>query len=733
MKKIFTFCFVLVCLLSASFSKAQLLLPAVNTPSVITFSGFTGAGFEPTPLTGELSSNTWAVNGMSDGTLAFGGTMNLVNTDFTRGVNNGGTAVGGLYAFDVNGDTTMGVQPIGTDFTPGDIILKLQNTTGVTMTSLYAAYDLWINNDQGRSNLFNFSYSTDNIVYVPVTALFDTSAVLADTLVWQLKLKKTLITGLNIANNGFVYFKWHGDDVGGAGSRDEFAIDNITAIPNPDPINADFSASAYAFCLGDTVCFVDSSSSLMGNITSWTWSFGDGGVSSLPYPCYGYAAAGTYSVKLVVKDNLSNKDSITQTITVHPIPVPNFSANTVCLGDVTQFADMSTVGGGSVVTMWDWDFGDGGFHAPVQNPTKTFGGSGIQIVTLCVTTNDGCSACTTMTITVNPRPVAGYTYASNGCASTTINFQDASQPGANGNITNWDWDFGDGNTSIQQTPSHAYQAGGIYAVSLIVTNNFGCSDTMVQQVPVGGVLPVAQIGTADTCFGTPMLFADQSTIAAGTIVSWDWNFGDGNSALTQNAQHTYAAAGQYNVRLIVTSNQGCKDTAFQVVVVAPAVTAGYTYIGNGNTVTFTSSVSGGVPGYTYDWDFGDGMSDSQMNPIHTFSGANMSYLVCLTVYDSYGCSDSICKNVSVEGIFNQENSANIQIYPNPSSGIFMISSEKGRGKMSVKNLLGEELLPDNEFTGNKTIIDLSGQPAGIYYLQLTLPDGRAIQHKLIRN
>ncbi len=736
MKQVFKLPPLLLCILMFSTSIAQQVITAVNTQYITAFNGFTGNGLQPTPAPGELSSNTWSVTGMSDGDLLFGGTMNTPNTDFTRGINNGGAGAGGLYAFNINGDTAMGVQPIAADFTPGDFVFKIQNTTGSTVTSLYVSYELWINNDQGRSNLLAFSHSNDNLIYSPVASLNDTSDILADILFWQLNNKKTILSGLNIPNNGFYYLKWTGNDVAGAGLRDEFAIDDITVIANPLPITARFGIVRDSVCLGQQSCFTDSSFSLLGNINSWAWRFGDGGTSAQQNPCYTYPSAGTYNVTVVVKDDLANKDSITYIVVVNPLPVAAFSATTECLWASTVFTDTSSVnGGGNAIAIWDWDFGDNSPHSNVQNPTHVYPSIGVYAATLCVGTNKNCTACVTISVTVNPNPIAAFSYSSNGCASTIINFQDTSQAGGNINIISRAWDFGDGNTSAQQNPSHTYLVPGTYTVSLIVVNAFGCSDTVSQQVPVGGVLPVAQIATADTCYGAPMVFIDQSTIAAGSIVAWQWDFGDGNTAFTQNAQNIYAFSNQYNVRLIVTSNVGCLDTAYQVVVVAPAIQANYSSSINGLTVNFTSNITGGIPAYSYDWDFGDASPHSFLqNPSHIYNAPNPAYIACLISYDSLGCSDTICTQVFPNGTIDFNDESKITVFPMPSySGVFNVKSEYQLELITIKNIVGQKIIePIFKTTkGQLQIVDLSTQPSGIYILQAITVNGATIKMKLI--
>jgi hypothetical protein len=201
---------------------------AVAQVTPMTFDGFTGLGFSPTPTAGQLDSNLWRVTGLSDGTGTFGGTH--TSGDFARGTSEGGVSTGGVYAFTnvgASGNTILGVQPTADDFTPGTFTLRIQNTTGNVISDVYIAYQIWYRNDQGRSNSLNFQYSLDDSAYTSVGDFDFTTPAGADALGWQSVSRSQTFTGINLANNAFLYLRWIGDDVGGSGSRDEYGIDNI--------------------------------------------------------------------------------------------------------------------------------------------------------------------------------------------------------------------------------------------------------------------------------------------------------------------------------------------------------------------------------------------------------------------------------------------------------------------------------------------------------------------------
>jgi hypothetical protein len=199
---------------------------------------FAGTGFQPNPAVGQLDSDSWAAAGWSSGDLPFGGTQITPNTDYTRGTSPGGVTTGGIYAFTVGaGNNSLGFQPWASDWTSGSMTLKIQNSTGVTVDSLAISYVVYVRNDSRVANGFNFSYSADDSTYTAVSALDLTSPEAADaTPTWVANNRSTTIGGLGLVDGGVFYLRWTGSDVSGHGpGRDEFALDDISVTPVPEP------------------------------------------------------------------------------------------------------------------------------------------------------------------------------------------------------------------------------------------------------------------------------------------------------------------------------------------------------------------------------------------------------------------------------------------------------------------------------------------------------------------
>jgi gliding motility-associated-like protein len=311
--------------------------------------------------------------------------------------------------------------------------------------------------------------------------------------------------------------------------------------------------------------------------------------------------------------------------------------------NATQFYDSSVVITGSSINQWLWNFGDG-TTSSLQNPLHSFPIPGPYTVTLTVTNSMGCKDTIIQNINIDPPPVANFT-STGYCPYTAVNFTDQSSS-PNGPITNWEWNFGDGNTINQITnPSHTYNSNVGYAVTLVITDSIGCMDT-VQNNIVPYDLPQVNFNVPANCLNSNLSFSNLSAINNGSITSYNWNFGDGtaNSSLI-NPNHTYSQQGNYNVTLTATSNNGCVDSTTTSVTVLQNPTANFTSTSvcpNDNCVFSDLSNNGTTLISDWTWDFGDGTPflNGIQNPLHSYSIAG-NYNVTLIATDVNGCIDTV--------------------------------------------------------------------------------------------
>lgn len=246
----------------------------------------------------------------------------------------------------------------------------------------------------------------------------------------------------------------------------------------------------------------------------------------------------------------------------------------------------------------------------------------------------------------NSQCQASFTY--NFTGTTAIAFQDQSlNPAA---ITAWSWSFGDGNTSTLQNPSHAYNASGYYTVCLTITTiNPQCTSTWCDSIFVtGGSNCLAGFQYSSSVLNNNVNFYDSSVAFNDSIISWSWDFGDGNVSSGQNPVHSYASSGVFYVCLSIATYNGCTGTFCDSVAVGTAIpcNASFTYVNAPATlgVSFYSQTNGAT---NYLWTFGDGDSSILANPTHVYA-ATGNYQVCLTVWNTItGCQDTYCQTVSV--------------------------------------------------------------------------------------
>lgn len=448
-------------------------------------------------------------------------------------------------------------------------------------------------------------------------------------------------------------------------SCSQFVEHLVTSIPGP---LADFSTSAIQ-CKEQPVQFTDLTNTNGGGaISTWNWNFGDptsgsANTSALQNPVHTYLSSGTYQVTLVVINLSGCSDTIIKGLTISVAPIADFHADTVCLHTLTQFTDNSSANGGTIIT-YTWDFGDGSALSHQPNPSHQYATSGLFNVKLTVVNSNGCSGDTTKPVFVNPLPIAAFSFSAPNCLGAVVNYTDLSTtpPGYLGSIVKWVWDFGDGTSATILAPSnpnvsHAFVGNALsHIVRLTITTSDGCSN-FVEHTVNSMPSPIADFGfPALNCTSLAVQFSDLSqTNGGGTIISWNWNFGDpvsgmGNHSTIQYPVHLFTGPGNYIVTLIISSTSSCTDTITKTVTISQSPLADFandTACMNQPTQFTDQSVPNASGIISYAWDFGDGTAVSNLqNPTHTYSSYGTKN-VKLTITNSNGCIHDTTKPVYV--------------------------------------------------------------------------------------
>ncbi len=289
-----------------------------------------------------------------------------------------------------------------------------------------------------------------------------------------------------------------------------------------------------------------------------------------------------------------------------------------------------------------------------------FSAAGTYPIKVYVTnpTPDGCSGEQEISydVTVYPKPVTDWNVTATGCLSDAAQFNDASNAGGR-SFTSWQWDFGDASGSSVKTPApKTYGSSGVYDVKLTTITDIGCVSDTTKKFTIT-TPPVAKFGVdSPRCVGSIITFSDSSSIPAGNISKWYWDFGNGNTVInTSNtaATQSYTTTGTYIVKLQVEGNTGCKSSVFQMPIVVsdtPTVAFDMPMIvclpaGNAQFSNLSTIADNSQSQFTYAWQFGDGGTSASKDPVHQYIAVG-PFDVTLQVTSYAGCKKALTKNFS---------------------------------------------------------------------------------------
>lgn len=403
---------------------------------------------------------------------------------------------------------------------------------------------------------------------------------------------------------------------------------------------ANFTGTPLTICPDATVNFTNTST----GATSYNWSFGDGFSAVTTNPGHTYDNTGTYNVTLIASNN-GCRDTLTRTayVTVN-LPKAEFEPTFQCSATLSYTFLDSSIG----ANVYSWDFGDGNTSTTSGTVTHTYATAGTYSVQLRVTnTASGCID--TMTKLVNAAAIVVPAFSVTDSTICKGQILTISRPAGPSNYT-YAWYLGTLlNTNQGNFPQYVCGVPGTFDLKLVVTDSNGCKDSVVKSnfIKVGGTTANFSASNVNPCKEVPILFDDISSSGPFTIANRYWDFGDGvqvNTA-TDTITHKFNNPGPYNIKMVLTDANGCKDSITKnSYVYAHKPTAQFytndTIICAGDTVQFQNN-SGGT-NFTSFWNLGDGNTSTNIIPAHIYNTVG-NYTVKLTVTDAYGCKDSATK------------------------------------------------------------------------------------------
>jgi len=300
---------------------------------------------------------------------------------------------------------------------------------------------------------------------------------------------------------------------------------------------------------------------------------------------------------------------------------------------------------------------NGNFVYQWGQKTHTYSYNGFNDTTYLITLtvyNECGDSSLTKTVYLQPNTVQAFLQSNvtAGCAPLTVNFSNLSFNALNDNwCFNWNTaaQTCGGMASTQSNPTWTFTQAGVYTVALFVDNGCGY-DTAFTTITVFPAPVASASNNGPNCANKNIQFTGSASLSNGWVAGWRWEFGDGDTSALQNPVHVYDSSGTYTAKLIVTSSNGCQDSAFTTVTVLATPDVEFSALNacfNEQPIVFTNTStagSGTIVGTA--WFFGDGNTSTALNPSHSYAAPG-TYTVKLVHTTSTGCSDSTTQIVLV--------------------------------------------------------------------------------------
>lgn len=401
-------------------------------------------------------------------------------------------------------------------------------------------------------------------------------------------------------------------------------------------------------CENFTINFVNQSVAPAGvpfNQLTFTWEFGDGATSNAVNPTHTYADTGVYLVKLKVETpvgfaNDCGADSTFYYVLIYPDYTADFefTPNAACVGQLITFTNTS-FSNYDIPVNWRWTMGNG-TTLTTENVTQSYATSGIFNVQLRVTTEKGCVKTITKPVTISPTPIANFPAPNSICVGEQVQFTSTSTI-SSGSIASYTWNLGGGANSNQQNPQNTYSTAGTFAVTLTVTSDQGCTNSITRNLTVNPLPNISITPNTTICPNSSI----QLNATGGSGYSWT------PAGLLSNPNIANPTASlaldPTTFKVIVTTALGCVDSAtvFVDLFPLPLADAGEdtsVCLNVSDLTVFNSSVplsaSGGV---SYIWTPAAGLSSTNTANTNASPQVNTTYTVTVTDANSCVASDTV--------------------------------------------------------------------------------------------
>ena len=374
-------------------------------------------------------------------------------------------------------------------------------------------------------------------------------------------------------------------------------VANLQATLTPSDVTASYIPSSV--CLGDTLNLVNNSLYENAIEDSVSWVSSDGFTSNTSDFNHVFSSPGTYQVELFVQSDVGCVDSVTQTITIHELPVADISFSDVCFGDSALAINASTISDNSQLThFWDVE----GLQSSGNSVNIPYSGADTIAIQLVSVSSNNCSDTTTENIIIYDNPIADFTFTET-CEDIPVDFTNSSTVNAPQNLFHWIYNGSEISTNADF--SNQFSTAGQNSISLVVEDVYPtatCLDTLTQNFFVHALPTIVYIADTTNCEDLAFSYTNQTSVSTGETLTYTWDINGNQVATTQNLTYTLNDAGIYPVTLTATSSFGCEsDTTFNMYIYPTPeepILAVSTPICPGDPITFTAE---GEPNSVINW------------------------------------------------------------------------------------------------------------------------------------
>lgn len=400
-----------------------------------------------------------------------------------------------------------------------------------------------------------------------------------------------------------------------------------------------------ATCLGRPTKFKGSAEY---TATKWEWDFGDGNTSTSQNPTHIYKDTGTFTAKLYVYkpsyDGCSNYDSAFVEVNVYDNPVAKIAYGSICDSSFVTFNDVSIIPTKEerLTSIWNIDNDPTKYTKDITHYFDTIGKFQLRME---VITKNQCKDTILDSLFVNPNPIAGFDY-SDVCYFDSSYFKNTSTL-LIGSIKKYDWEFSSFGGDTTESPSFFYQDSGTYTITLTVTSDSGCSNTIDHSVFKYPYFDVS-FSYNDTCLGIMNEFKNTTQIDKGIFTDTMWSTSTLDTSYQFDFDKQFNSPGQYTIKLVMEQDSFCRDSFVQDVTVNPLAKPNFivnsTCFGDSTQFVDASLLTTG--NYSISWDLDDGYTSSK-DSVKVLYSSGGTKTIKLKILTDKGCSTDTTENIMI--------------------------------------------------------------------------------------